>query len=66
MKIAMFEIEPWERAAFEDLETDHEILYRDGPLDADAARYVADAESSRSSSTRNSTATSWIGSTGSS
>ena len=44
MKIAMFEMEPWERAAFEELETEHEILYREGQLDAEVAEEVADAE----------------------
>ncbi len=44
MKIAMFEIEPWEREAFAALEKDHEIVYREGQLDAEAAQEVADAE----------------------
>ena len=44
MKIAMFEIEPWESAAFKALEEDHEIVYHEGPLDAAAAEDVADAE----------------------
>lgn len=44
MKIGVFEIEPWERKAFEDLEKDHEIVYREGRLDADAFEEVADAE----------------------
>lgn len=44
MKIAMFEIEPWESAAFEAMEKDHEITYHEGPLDIAAAEDVADAE----------------------
>ncbi|TVR97024.1 MAG: hydroxyacid dehydrogenase [Rhodospirillales bacterium] len=44
MKIGMFEMEPWERKAFEDLGKSHEIVYREGPLDADAVAEVADAE----------------------
>ena len=44
MKIAMFEIEPWESAAFEALEKDHELVYREKPIDVTAADEVADAD----------------------
>lgn len=44
MKIAMFEIEPWEHSAFEALEKDHEIVYHERPLDAAAVDEVADAD----------------------
>ncbi|TVR66371.1 MAG: hydroxyacid dehydrogenase [Gemmatimonadales bacterium] len=44
MKIAMFEIEEWERQAFSELEEEHDVVYRDGPLDAEAAEEVADAD----------------------
>lgn len=44
MKIAVFEVEPWECDAFRALEDAHEVVYRAGPLDAAAAEEVADAE----------------------
>lgn len=44
MKIAIFEIEPWEHAAFETLEKDHELIYHERALDATAAAKVADAD----------------------
>ncbi|MGM0632655.1 MAG: hydroxyacid dehydrogenase [Pseudomonadota bacterium] len=44
MKIAIFDIEPWEHTAFELLEQDHEVVYYEGSLDADAMDEVADAE----------------------
>lgn len=44
MKIAMFDIEPWEHTAFEMLEKDHEIVYYEGSLDAATLEEVADAD----------------------
>lgn len=44
MRIAIFEIEPWEHAAFEGLEQDHEIRYHQIPLDKATVSEVADAE----------------------
>jgi D-lactate dehydrogenase len=44
MKIAIFEVEQWEREVFSDLERDHELVFRDDTLTAENAGEVADAE----------------------
>ncbi|MYZ49925.1 hydroxyacid dehydrogenase [Propylenella binzhouense] len=44
MKIAIFEIEPWERAAFEVLHAEHEVAFESGTLDNRTAGFHADAE----------------------
>lgn len=44
MKIVIFEIEPWERDAFEDLQRDHEIVFESRRLSAETADDHADAE----------------------
>ncbi len=44
MKIAIFEIEEWERQAFSELEEEHEVIFREGQLDAESAEEVADAD----------------------
>lgn len=44
MKIVIFEIEPWESAAFEGLERDQELVLEHGRLDAESAANYADAD----------------------
>lgn len=44
MKIAVFEVEEWERSAFEELESDHELVYRADELTPELAEEVADAD----------------------
>jgi D-lactate dehydrogenase len=44
MKIVVFEIEPWERQAFESLTKEHEVVYEAGKLSDETARRCADAE----------------------
>ncbi len=44
MKIAIFEVEAWERATFADLEDEHEVVYHEETLSAGNAADVADAE----------------------
>lgn len=44
MKIVIFEIEPWEREAFEGLQEEHELVYENGRLDVGMAERYADAE----------------------
>ncbi|MBI4495421.1 MAG: hydroxyacid dehydrogenase [Deltaproteobacteria bacterium] len=44
MKIALFEVEPWERGAFEPLEKEHELIFSRQRLTPDNARSFADAE----------------------
>lgn len=44
MKLAIFEIEPWERSTFEVLAEEHEVVFEADRLDADAAERHADAE----------------------
>jgi len=44
MKIVIFEIEPWERKAFESLQRGHDVVYERGRLDGDSVRNFADAE----------------------
>ncbi|MEX0746070.1 MAG: hydroxyacid dehydrogenase [Phycisphaeraceae bacterium] len=44
MKIAIFEIEPWERQAFEGLEGEHDLVYENGRLDDSNVGKFADAD----------------------
>lgn len=44
MKIAVFEIEEWERRAFETLASRHELWFEPGPLTPESARRAADAD----------------------
>ena len=44
MKIALFEIEAWERMAFEPLADGHEVVFVETALTADTAKEYADAE----------------------
>lgn len=44
MKIAIFDVESWERETFEPLQDDHEIVFEEGQLDADAADRHSDAD----------------------
>lgn len=44
MKIVIFEIEPWERQAFEGLEVEHDLVYENGRLNRDKAQLLADAD----------------------
>ena len=44
MKIAIFEIEPWERQAFGDLEGDHDLIYENGQLNDSNVEKFADAD----------------------
>lgn len=44
MKIVIFELEPWERQAFEDLQAGHDLVYESGRLDSAMAQQYADAE----------------------
>jgi len=44
MKIAIFEIEPWERDAFKGLEGEHEVVFDERQLDAELAEEFKDAE----------------------
>lgn len=44
MKIVFFEIEPWERRAFDDLQQDHDLIYEGGGLNGEAASRYADAD----------------------
>lgn len=44
MKVVIFEIEGWERGAFEVLAAQHEVVFERGRLDGDTARHHADAE----------------------
>lgn len=44
MKIAIFEIEPWERQAFEGLEGEHDLVYESGRLNRDKAQLHGDAD----------------------
>ena len=44
MKIVIFEIEGWERGAFEALAAKHEVVFEKGRLDGDTVRRHADAE----------------------
>lgn len=46
MKIAIFEVEPWERECFKDLDDQHEVIFDDRPLSAQTlAELGADAPS---------------------
>lgn len=44
MKIVIFEVEDWERKAFEQFESDHEVVYFAKPLDSDGASEHSDAD----------------------
>jgi len=44
VKIAVFEIEEWERAMFEPIGAEHEIQFVDGPLSSENASQYANAE----------------------
>ncbi len=44
MKIAVFEVEPWECAPFEQLQSQHEIVYTDQPLNSQTVQEYADAD----------------------
>lgn len=44
MKIAIFEVEDWERETFVDLETDHELVFRGETLTEENAEGASDAE----------------------
>jgi D-lactate dehydrogenase len=44
MKIVIFEIEPWEREAFEDLQIEHDIVFESSKLNAETALKHPDAE----------------------
>lgn len=44
MKLAIFEVEEWERQAFAELEKDHELVYSQDRLDTENAGTVADAD----------------------
>lgn len=44
MKIALFEVEDWERGAFAELEADHEVLFHHQALDEDTVGDAADAD----------------------
>jgi len=44
MKIVIFEIEIWERKAFECLQRDHDVIFEQGKLDEASAHNFADAE----------------------
>lgn len=44
MKIAVFEVESWEREAFEKLNTEHDVRFSSEPLSAENAAQHADAE----------------------
>lgn len=44
MKIALFEVEDWEREAFAELEADHEVQFHHEELDEDTIRDAADAD----------------------
>lgn len=44
MKIAIFEIEPWECSAFKALEKDHEITYHEKPVDAATLDEIGDVD----------------------
>ena len=44
MKIAIFDVEHWECETFEPLKEEHEVVYEEGALDAEAAEKHGDAE----------------------
>jgi D-lactate dehydrogenase len=44
MKIAVFETEPWERASFQELRADHEVVFVEEPLDRENAKLHEDAD----------------------
>ncbi len=44
MKIVIFDVEPWECETFEPLKEEHDIVYEEGELDAEAAEKHGDAE----------------------
>ena len=44
MKIVIFEIEPWERQAFESLEGAHDLAYESGRLNETKAGHFSDAD----------------------
>ncbi len=44
MKIALFEVEDWERGAFAELQADHEVLFHHGALDVDTSGEASDAD----------------------
>jgi D-lactate dehydrogenase len=44
MKIALFEVEDWERGAFAELEADHEVRFHHEALDEDTVGDAADAD----------------------
>lgn len=44
MKIALFEVEPWEQESFRDLGTEHDIVFIEAPLTEETAAAHADAE----------------------
>lgn len=44
MKIAIFEIEPWEQAGFEKAGTGHAVIFTENPLGTDTASAFSDAE----------------------
>ncbi len=44
MKIAIFEIEPWEHESFEHFQKDHEVVFERDPLDEDTVADYRDAD----------------------
>src|SRR5689334_19368769 len=44
MKVVIFEIESWERQAFDRLQSQHEIQYESAKLDSETAEQYSDAE----------------------
>lgn len=44
MKIVVFEVEQWERKAFDELQAEHELVFTDAELSADNAGQYADAD----------------------
>jgi D-lactate dehydrogenase len=44
MKIVVFEIEPWEYQGFEDLRSEHEVVFEERPLRAEMVERYADAD----------------------
>ena len=44
MKVAIYEVEPWEQATFESLQDKHELAFVEGPLRADTVGEHTDAE----------------------
>jgi len=44
MKIGVFEIEPWEREAFQDLSQEHEVVFDEREVDAEIAKEYAELD----------------------